>query len=290
MFKRMLLAAAIVALTISLTACVVELEELGGMVSGAVKEYTESVELSDSHKSDEPIEVDLDLKAAKAIFSSTSEKLVDARFLYGSKALKPELVIRDDEIIINSAEIRSGLKKSMNQWEVKLTDQIPLEMKLEADIADIRLNLSEMLMRELDMSLDASTAKIYFDKQNKETIKRLKLYANASSVNIYGGGNSNFEKLDMEANASKINADLTGEYKQDSEVVIDASASTVRLRLPQNIGVRIVLDKYELSTVNIKNGNILSRSDKEYVTKNYKEAECKLEIYVDLNVTTLTIE
>lgn len=290
MIKKTLPVVIVVVLTISLSACVVEPEDLGGMVSGAVKEYTESVELNDRHKSGEPMEADLNIKAAKAIVGFTPDKLVDARFLCGSETMKPELVVKDDEIIISSPEVRNGLRKSMNQWEVKLTDKVPLEMKLEADATDLMLNLSEILTKELDASLEASTARIYFDKQNREAVKRMKLSANASRVDMYGTGNIGFERFDMEANASKLSLDLTGEYRQDGEVNIEANASTVKLRLPQGMGVRIVLDRYELSNVNIKNNDVLSRSEKEYVTKDFDKADRKLEIFADLNVTTLTVE
>ena len=79
------------------------------------------------------------------------------------------------------------------------------------------------------MSLNASSAKLYFDDQNNETMEKFKLNADASNVSIYSAGNCSFEKLYLEAKASKVSADLTGEYKQDGRVSI-ADASTIRLK------------------------------------------------------------
>jgi hypothetical protein len=289
MCKKLILAVLAAAMIFSMTACVVELENLGGMVSGAVKEYKESVEFSDSFESDEPIKIGLDLKAAKAIFDSTDEKIVDSRFLYSSRESKPEFLVRNNKIKIRSGDIRTN-SNSINQWEVKLTEKLPLEIEMKADGADLKLNLGKTLLKELDMSLNASSAKLYFDDQNNETMEKFKLNADASNVSIYSAGNCSFEKLYLEAKASKVSADLTGEYKQDGRVSIEADASTIRLKLPDEVGVRIVMDRYHFSTVNIKNDRILSRSEKEYVTKDYDKAGLKLDIYADLNVTTMTIE
>ncbi|MGE5630035.1 MAG: toast rack family protein [Caulobacteraceae bacterium] len=290
MFRRVLLIVLIAAMTVAFTACAVEIEDLGGMVSGAVKEYNESVDLSDKYKSDEPIEVNLDLIAAKAILGSTDEKLVDARFLYSSEAFKPEFTVKDDEISITGKADKYNTKKLMNQWEVKLTDRIPLKVKLDAEVSDLKLNFSKMAVNDLDVSLDASTANLYFDEPNSEKIEKLELDANASNGSLYNLGNSGFEKLDIKSTASKMNIDLTGKYERNGEARIEANASTLKLKLPEGLGVRIVIDQYELSTVKINNDNILSRSDREFVTKNYEAADKTLVVYVDLNVTTLTIE
>jgi len=147
-----------------------------------------------------------------------------------------------------------------------------------------------MMVDSMDAKLSASSAKLYFDEPNKETLDKFKLDAAASSVDIYGAGNIDFEVMDIDADASKITVDLTGKNKRDGEVRINADASTVKLKLPENVGIRIVMDKYEISSVRINNSEILSRSDKEYVSKNYEDTERTLKIYADLNVTTLTIE
>lgn len=289
MCKKLILAVLAAAMIFSVTGCVVKIEDLGGMVSGAVKEYKESVEFSDDFKSDEPIKIDLDIKAAKAIFGSTDEKVVDSRFLYSSRESKPEFLAKNNKIRISSGDIRYD-SNSTNHWEVKFTEKLPLEVELKADGSDLKLDLGKTLLKELDMSVNVSSAKLYFDDQNKEIMEKFKVKADASNVSIYSAGNCSFEKLDLEAKASKVSADLTGEYNQDGRVSIEADASTIRLKLPDETGVRIVLDRNKLSTVNVRNDRVLSRSEKEYVTKDYDKAGRKLDIYADLNVTTMTIE
>lgn len=290
MFRKIILTVLSATMVLSLTACVLEFDNAGSMVSGAIKEYKETVDLGTKYQSGQPMALNLDMKMAKAVIDSTDEKLADVKFSYTQEALKPEFVVKADEISIRNKLEGFNFSKPVNQWDVKVTDKLPLDVELRADASDIKLNMSHMLVSDIDAILNASSAKIYFDKPNKELINKFKLDADASSANIYGAGNIGFETLDISANASKIAVDLTGENERDGEVRIDANASAVKLKLPENVGIRIIIDKYEISSVNINNNKMFSRSEKEYVSKNYENAERTLKIYADLNVTTLTIE
>ena len=290
MFRKILLTILAAAMMISLTACVLEFDNAGGMVSGVLKEYKETIDMSDEYQKGQPMELNLDMKLAKAVIDSTDDKLADVKFSYNSEALKPEFKVKEDEISIGNKLERYSFAKAVNLWDVKITDKLPFEVELKADASDIKLDMSHMLISSMDTVLNASSLKMYFDEPNKEPLDKFRLDADASNINIYGAGNLGFETLDIDANASKLVIDLTGENERDGEVRIDANASSVKLKLPENVDIRIVIDNYEISSVKINNDKILSRFEKEYVSNNYGNALRTLKIYADLNVTTLTIE
>lgn len=290
MFRRIFLVLLAVAMALPLTACVMDFDNAGGIISGVAKEYKEAVELSDKYRQGQPIELKLDMKMAKAAIDSTEDKLAEVEFMYGNEALKPEFTVEEDSISIRNKIEKLGLGKPVNKWEVNITDRLPLEVELDSDASDVKLDMSRMIINKLNAQINASSAKLYFDEPNKGSVDKLRMNANASDVNIYGAGNIGFGVLALDSNASKVSVDLTGESRADAEIRIDANASTVRLKLPEDIGVRIVVDKYELSSVKIDNDNLLSRSEKEYVTKDYDKAERTLKIYADLKLTTLNIE
>jgi post-segregation antitoxin (ccd killing protein) len=279
-----------IAMVLSLSACVMEFDNAGSMVSGALKEYKEAVDMSNNYQSGQSIELNLEMKAATAVFESTDDKLADVKFSYSSEALKPEFVVKADKINIKNKIENYSFGKHVNQWDVKLTDKLPLDVELQADASDIKLDMSHMLLSSIDAELNASAAKIYFDESNKEQFDKFKLNADASNVSIYGAGNIGYDNFDIDVNASKITVDLTGANEGNGEVRIDANASTVKLKLPEDVGVHLVIDKYEISSVNIDDNEMLSQSKKEFVSKNYGNSERTLKIYADLNLTTLTIE
>ena len=290
MFSRIIRSVLGIALVLSLTACTMEFENAGGIVSGVVKEYSETVEFSDKYQTGQPMDLKLDMKMAKAVIESNADKLAEAEFRFNSEDLKPEFKVKEDSISIKNVLDKYSFGKPLNEWNVSITDRLPLEIELSTDASDLKLNMSGMIISKMDAQLNASSAKIYIDEPNKAVIDKVRINTDASSVNLYGAGNIGFEVLDMDANASKVLLDLTGENRNDGEVRIDANASTVKLKLPEDVGVRIVVDKYEISSVKIDSDNLLSRSEREYVSKDYENAERTLKIYADLNVTTLTIE
>lgn len=290
MLKKVFAIAIFAAMILSLTACVMEFDNAGSMVSGALKEYKEVVELDSEHQKAEAMELNMDMQAAKASVDSTADKLADVRFSYSSEELKPEFRVEADEINIRNKISGYSFGKPVNIWDVKLAEKVPMEVDFKADASEVKLDMGRMLIKSIDAILNASSARIYFDEPNKESLDKFELDMNASSANIYKAGNSGFETMDINADASKLVIDLTGDNKRDGEVRIDANASSVRLKLPQDVGVRLIVDKYDLSSVKINNNDILNRSDKEFVTKNYGDTESAIKIYADLKVTTLTIE
>ncbi len=275
---------------ILLTACVFEFDNAGSMVAGTLKEYRETVEMNDKYNRGQPLELNLEMKMAKAVLDSTDEKLADVKFSYSSKALKPEFKADEDEISIRNRLKEYSFSKAVNNWDVKITDKLPLEIEVRADASEARLDMSRMQINSIDAELNASSARMYFDEQNRVPMDKFKLNADASSANIFGAGNLGFDVMDIDADASKLAIDLTGDNERGGEVRIDANASSVKLRLPEDADIRIVIDKYEISSVIINNDRILSRSQKEYTSKNYGNAVRSFEIYADLNITSLTIE
>jgi hypothetical protein len=290
MFRKLFVGILVGVMVLSLTACVLEFENAGSMLTGASEEYKEAVDISDKNQSGQPIELNLDMTMAKAAFKSTDDKLAEVRFLYSSESLKPDFTAKEDEINIRNRLDVYSFGKVINDWDVKITDKLPLEVELKADASDIKMDMSHMLISSMDAVLNASSARIYSDEPNKESLKKFSLEADASSVNIYEAGNLGFEIFDIEADASKLLIDLTGENERDGEVKIRSNASTVRLKLPENVDISIVIDNSEISSVNISNNKMLKQSEKEYLSSNYGNAERTLKIYVDMNVSTLTIE
>lgn len=290
MFKKIRMTILAAATMILLTACVFEFDNAGSMVAGTLKEYRETVEMNDKYNRGQPLELNLEMKMAKAVLDSTDEKLADVKFSYSSKALKPEFKADEDEISIRNRLKEYSFSKAVNNWDVKITDKLPLEIEVRADASEARLDMSRMQINSIDAELNASSARMYFDEQNRVPMDKFKLNADASSANIFGAGNLGFDVMDIDADASKLAIDLTGDNERGGEVRIDANASSVKLRLPEDADIRIVIDKYEISSVIINNDRILSRSQKEYTSKNYGNAVRSFEIYADLNITSLTIE
>ncbi|HWQ30990.1 MAG TPA: hypothetical protein VN549_08365, partial [Negativicutes bacterium] len=180
MHRRLIPIAAIAVLVLSLTACVMEFDNAGTIVSGAVKKYSETVELQDKYQTGQPIQLKLEMKMAKAKIGSTGDKLAEAEFEYGSDALKPEFKAEEDRISIRNTLDKYSFGKIVNDWKVKVTDKVPLEVELTADASDADIDMGGMLLKKMNAQVNASSMKIDFSEPNKESLDKFRLDADAS--------------------------------------------------------------------------------------------------------------
>ncbi|HOE57563.1 MAG TPA: hypothetical protein PLI20_08245 [Bacillota bacterium] len=290
MYRRIFAGILAAILILSASACVLEFDNAKSMASGVTKEYKETVEMNSTYQEEKPIKLNLDMKLAKAVIDSTDDKLAEVKFEYSSGALKPEFSVDDEGISIKNSFDKSGFRKPINNWEVNITDKLPLDVEINSDASDLRMNMGKMTVNKLNAQLNATSARFYFDEPNRGSVEKVRMDANASDIRIYNAGNIGFEILNLDSNASKVLIDMKDICRKDSEIRIDAKASTVNLKLPEDVGVLIIVDKYHLSSVRINNNNIFSQSEKEFISKDYDKAEKTLKIYADLNVTTINIE
>lgn len=290
MRRNALIASLCILIAVAASGCVMEFDGAAGMVSGIVKEYKEAVELDRDQLEVKTMKADLEMKAAKVTIDQSADKLLDAKFQYNADSLKPEVEVKKDKLQISNRNARIGMNKPVNRWDVLLTDQVPFEMNVRAEASDVNMILGDMKIQELDAALKASSIRLDFDKPNRIDMKKLKLDLKAGNAGLYAVGNSRFQRLDIDADASKLFVDLSGQNDQDGEVRIEANASTVKLKLPEDVGVSIIIDRFDISTVRLGNDQILSRNEKEYVSKNYGSAKTNLKIIIDMKMTTLTVE
>lgn len=290
MYRRIFAGILAAILILSASACVLEFDNAKSMASGVTKEYKETVEMNSTYQEGKPIKLNLDMKLAKAVIDSTDDKLAEVKFEYSSGALKPEFSVDDEGISIKNSFDKSGFRKPINNWEVNITDKLPLDVEINSDASDLRMNMGKMTVNKLNAQLNATSARFYFDEPNRGSVEKVRMDANASDIRIYNAGNIGFEILNLDSNASKVLIDMKDICRKDSEIRIDAKASTVNLKLPEDAGVHIVIDGYHLSSVKIDNESIFSRSEKEFISKDYDKADKTLKIYADLNMTTINIE
>jgi hypothetical protein len=196
MYRKIFLAILTALLAISLTACVIELENAESMLIGISKEYEESVYLSDRQDIESPIKLKLDMKMAKAVIGSTEDKLADVKFTYRPEALKPEFRVEGDEISIRNSFKGNIPGKTVNKWEVKLTEKFPIEVDLKADASDLKFDMGKIMVDGMNGEFNASSAKLYFDEIDKVQQGSFNIKGNASNIDIYGAGSYGAETLD----------------------------------------------------------------------------------------------
>jgi predicted RNA-binding protein Jag len=134
------------------------------------------------------------------------------------------------------------------------TGEIPVDRKCY-------LNINSDIVWNIDMKIDATDSDLDFTELN---------------VN----------KLDIKGAAGSLKLTLGQKY-EDTKVQIDADASKVEIFVPIDSGVRVKVDGAANST-NIKDIE-MQREGSYYLSKNYKKAQNKIDIEVEINAGSLKI-
>lgn len=270
----------------ALAGCTFDLKNAGSMASGNTKGFSQSVDMQGKY---DEIRAEMDMFSANVSIDDTGSKLVDGNFKYSSEKLKPEFKVNGNSIEIKNERTDQKLVKPVNHWSVKLTDKAPVDFEITAAASQGRFDLSDIAVKNFELEADASSIKLYKDNPNACELKRLDITTNAGDYELNGLGNLDFSRVDINSKASRYMVDLSGEYKRDGVVRLKADASTVKLRVPDNVGVRVLVENTNISTIIVENKDIVKYSSDGYQSRDYDESDIKLTIYLDLNVTTVNI-
>ena len=102
-------------------------------------------------------------------------------------------------------------------------------------------------------------------------------------------GNANCEQIKFEGGVGNFLLDFRGDYSNKTEAKISCTFGSLTLLVPKNTGVRIVTDCGLLTTTSIPD-EFEKRRKHEYYSPNWGETEGELDIHVEVNFTSLTID
>jgi hypothetical protein len=173
--------------------------------------------------------------------------LIEADLGYRADSSSPRLeYYEEDGMGYASLRRRGGTHSGPglgNRWDVCVTDQIPIDMKVVSEGASCALNLDGVQIVSLDLSSAASSVKA-----------RL------------------------------------GVGDLDGSIRVDAGVSSVRLEIPKQYGIRLVMGcdlcwKHLPDGMKKRPGGVGA-----YYSKNYDSAPYRMDVEIDAGLSTVTIE
>lgn len=273
-------------MVLAITGCGISIN-LGGEVAevGDVEEFSHLIPL-DTQKN---LDVILNINAAKAVISSTSENIFEGDFIYNVSKLKPEIEYRNGRLkVYQQSNIKLGIQKIRNDWKIKLTDKIPMELSLNINASSTEIDLTDMILNKLQVDLNAGSGDIYISNQNNGSIKNTKLKVNAGDLKIKGLGHLNTEHLDVDVNAGNASLDFRGDMIKNANINIESNAASVSLNVPENVGIKI--EKQSGSLKNISGSKKFVSQNGILQTENFDRADVKIIINVKANISSLSID
>jgi hypothetical protein len=231
---------------------------------GELNKETQTVEAGDA----EQVRVYLKMGAGELKVNRGAEALMRANFTYNVVDWKPQVdyTVTDGSGRLNirqpSSEqisIRSDIRYT---WDLKFNEVIPLDMRIECGAGSGEIKLGQLNVTRVDAKFSAGDFTIDLN------------------------GNQSLDHLELDMGAGNITLDLTGDWEQNVEVYIQGGVGKTILRLPKDIGVRVVVNK-ALGRIDTSG---LTREGDVYVNTAYGVSPVTVEINIQSGVGQTSLE
>ena len=126
-----------------------------------------------------------------------------------------------------------------NNWELRLTDQVDLDLNFKLGALKADLELGSLRIRSLKFDSGACEGNIQFSSKNPVQMERLLVRTGASNVKLSGLANANFERMELKSGVGEYHIDFGGEVSQSATVEISCALSSVSIIIPENMSARI---------------------------------------------------
>ena len=178
----------------------------------------------------------------------SGDELVAGTVKYNVVELKPEVKTEGNEVTISTGDMEfSGIPdirgdKYVNEWDLELGSAL-MDLVIKAGAYQGRIELGGLSLSSLKVADGAADVKIRFSDPNPVEIDTLRYETGASSVELEGLANANFERMTFKGGAGSYVLDFSGELMRDATVDIDAGLSNVEIIVPEGVSARVLVDR-----------------------------------------------
>jgi hypothetical protein len=123
---------------------------------GDLQTESQSIELVDA----EAVRVEITFGAGDLEVSSGAAELLEADFNYNVVMLKPEVDYSDGKLVISQPDTQGfpdlrGISDFRNEWDLRLNEEAPIDLSIDAGGGAIDLRLAELSLTRLEIELGA---------------------------------------------------------------------------------------------------------------------------------------
>lgn len=128
------------------------------ILSGCTNSFTENDHSETiAFKKDDAnqLEVDLQIENGKMNIASTKENWVDGQIQYNNDKLEPtisyDLEKQTGKVHMSQSDTNLKVEKIKNNWDINLTEDVPIELSLETGVADATIDLRDIQVEILNV-------------------------------------------------------------------------------------------------------------------------------------------
>ena len=118
----------------------------------------------------------------------------------------------------------------------------PVALEAQLERVGLEAELGGLWLTTLDIGLDRAGAFIGFGSPLREPVSSMSMQVNMGGVVFHGVGNASPGMLNADYKFAGLTVDMSGDWKQDSQIDLKGMASGVTVIVPRSVGVEGVPD------------------------------------------------
>jgi hypothetical protein len=152
---------------------------------GESTEETQTVELGEA----ESVELDLDIGAGTLKVQGGARELMEGYFVYNVERWKPEIrysVTGNRGILkVKQGECSTmAIGKTRNKWDISLSNDVPLDIKVDFGAGEGNLDLRGLILNSLDIDMGVGELKVDLSGEQKQSFD-VSIDGGVGSATIY---------------------------------------------------------------------------------------------------------
>lgn len=188
---------------------------------------------------------------------------------------------------VGNSGLRVSSKRHLQQNAViELSPEVNLSLDLSFGAVEAGVDLGGLRLTDARIRTAASQTSVRFSQPNRAVCSSLELNAGAAKFEAVALGNSGCQEIRFDGGIGEVTLDLTGQWVADSRLVANVAVGGLTLRLPRQLGVELVVDRFLASF----NPVGFTRKGSSYFSEGYDGRERHLRIEIKTTVGDINVE
>ncbi|PIS29310.1 MAG: hypothetical protein COT43_04115 [Candidatus Marinimicrobia bacterium CG08_land_8_20_14_0_20_45_22] len=184
---------------------------------------------------------------------------------------------------------RDSYKESKNSsWELGFNKNIPTSFDIEMGLGDGEMDFTDICVNDLNLECGLSDVLVEFNKRNKEEIRNINIQTGLGNVVVRGIGWSNVERFDVECGLGITTLEFNGDLIKDTKGKISVGLGSVKIEMPDKIGVEVRAERSFLSSINLRGFDRVD--DDIYRSGNWKSAKKRVYIIIEVGLGSVDFD
>ena len=133
--------------------------------------------------------------------------------------------------------------KEVGEMRLGLSNAVPFDLDLQLGATQARVDAGGLALNNLRIETGAADAVLDFSVPNRSRMRHLDIQLGAAGFRITNLGNANVSSIRIEGGVGSVDLDFGGTIQQDVSVETNVALGKLALHLPQDVGVRVEVQK-----------------------------------------------